>query len=247
MDIDIIYNEDCLVGMERIPDRSIDMVLCDLPYGTTACKWDVVIPFNKLWEKYKRIVKDNGAILLFGTEPFSTIMRNSNLNMYRYDWIWNKQRGANFTQANIQPMKSHEIISVFYFKRPTYNPQYWYSKPYTTGGGRRRNPIQMLGVRKIETAREIRAETNHQDGRRYPLSILNFTKEFGLHPTQKPVPLLEYLIKTYTNKNDVVLDNCIGSGSTAIACINTDRHYIGFEKNESYYKSALDRISQNPT
>lgn len=245
IELNRIYNEDCLEGMKRIPDSSVDCIICDLPYGTTECKWDSIIPFDKLWEQYKRIVKQNGAILLFGSEPFSTTLRVSNLKQYRYDWIWNKTRGANFTLANIQPMKSHEIISVFYEKKPTYNPQFWYSTPYKTPKGERKNPIEMLGVRNVPTARKIRTATDHSDGRRFPLSILEFKPDTGrVHPTQKPVALLEYLIKTYTNEGETILDNCMGSGTTAIAAIRTKRNFIGFELQKEYFDIANKRIKE---
>ena len=231
--------------MKRIPDGCVDCIICDLPYGTTACKWDTIIPLDELWEQYKRIVKQNGAILLFGSEPFSTTLRVSNLKQYRYDWIWNKTRGANFTLANIQPMKSHEVISVFYRKKPTYNPQYWYSTPYKTSEGARGKPVEMLGIRNVPTAREIRSQTDHSDGRRFPLSILEFKNDKKkVHPTQKPVALIEYLIKTYTNEGELVLDNCMGSGTTAVAAINTKRRFIGFETQKEYFDIASKRIAE---
>lgn len=246
MELNRIYNEDCLLGMQHIPDKSVDMILCDLPYGTTACKWDVIIPFDKLWAQYERVIKLNGAIVLFDSEPFSTVLRMSAIKNYRYDWVWDKTRGSNFVQANVMPMKCHETISVFYKKKPTYNPQYWFDKPYFTGAGKRGNPIEGLGIRKVETAREKRAETNHEDGRRFPLTILKFKRDKDkIHPTQKPVALLEYLIKTYTNEGETVLDNCMGSGTTAIACLNTNRNFIGFEKDATYYQVATDRINKS--
>jgi site-specific DNA-methyltransferase (adenine-specific) len=227
---------DCLELMKNIPDKSVDMVLCDLPYGITACKWDSVIPFDDLWAAYKRIIKDNGAIVLFGSEPFSTKLKSSNLSMYRYDWVWDKQRGSNFATARKQPMKSHEIISVFYKHLPIYNPQFWYSKPYKTSEKKRNKKIEGLqdgSVANICTA------TVSEDGKRYPLSILSFPRDNDrVHPTQKPVPLLEYLIRTYTNEGEIVLDNCMGSGSTGVACVNTRRDFIGIELDEHYFDIA---------
>lgn len=226
---------DCLELMKDIPDKSVDMILCDLPYGTTACKWDSVIPFEPLWEQYKRIVKDNGAICLFGSEPFATELRHSNLKMYRYDWIWEKEQGANFMLCKYQPYKVHEIISVFSKNRHTYNPQMVKGKPYISGKGTSGDITR--NVRKIQTK---------NSGTRYPRSIQRFNTDKGkgsLHPTQKPVALLEYLIKTYTNEGETVLDNCMGSGSTGVACINTNRKFIGIELDKQYFNIAQQRIN----
>lgn len=245
-----LFNGDCLEIMKNISDKSIDMILCDLPYGTTACKWDSVIPFEPLWEQYNRIIKDNGAIVLFGSEPFSSYLRMSNIKNYKYDWIWNKNRGYGFATANKMPMKSHEIISVFYKKLPTYNPQKTTGLPYKTKAGLRKNVIKTL--RDSETIKGdknrqcacFRAETIN-NGDRFPLSIIAFNRDSKkLHPTQKPVALLEYLIKTYTNENETVLDNCMGSGSTGVACINTNRHFIGIELDKNYFEIAKKRIEE---
>ena len=235
--LNTIYNEDCLDGMKRIPDKSVDMILCDLPYGLTASKWDTVIPSELLWEQYERVIKDNGAIVLFGNEPFSSHLRMSNIKNYRYDWKWDKVRGSNFATVNRRPFNSFEDIMVFYKKQPTYNPQFWQGKPYEQKQG-------YVGEGK-QTGLSRKEVVTKSDGRRYPLSIIRFSKENGLHPTQKPVPLFEYLIKTYTNKNETVLDNCMGSGTTAIACMNTNRNYIGFELDEDYYELASKRISKH--
>jgi site-specific DNA-methyltransferase (adenine-specific) len=226
--------------MKQIPDGSVDMILCDLPYGTTACKWDTIIPFDKLWEQYNRIIKDNGAIVLFGSEPFSSALRISNIKHYKYDWVWDKGRGTNFQTAKRIPMKSHECISVFYKKTPKYNPQYWFSTPYATKERRRSKKIEMLGV---SSAASICTATISQDGKRYPLSIISFKRDSNrLHPTQKPLALCEYLIKTYTQENDLVLDNCMGSGTTGVACKNLNRKFIGIELDEEYFKTAENRI-----
>ena len=236
MEYDYIECGDCLELMKDIPDGSIDMILCDLPYGTTACKWDTVIPFEPLWEQYNRIIKDNGAIVLFGSEPFSTELRHSNLSMFRYDWIWEKEQGANFMLCKYQPYKVHEIISVFSKNRHNYYPQMTEGKPYISGKG---NSGEITNcVTKIQTK---------NNGTRYPRSIQKFTTDKSkgsLHPTQKPVALLEYLIKTYTNEGEIVLDNCMGSGSTCVACVNTNRHYIGFELDPNYYDIACKRLDE---
>ena len=235
----MVYNEDCLIGMNKINDKSIDMILCDLPYGTTQCKWDTIIPFDELWKQYNRIIKDNGAIVLFGSEPFSSHLRLSNLKMFKYDWIWDKVKGTGFLNAKRQPMRNHEIISVFYRKQCLYNPQ------KTTGHklkqSYRRKELQ------TEVYGEMKNDYYYESTERYPRSIQIFstdTQNSSLHPTQKPVALCEYLIKTYTNEDEIVLDNCIGSGTTAVACINTNRKYIGFELDTNYYEIAQNRIAE---
>lgn len=228
---------DCLEKMREIPDGSVDMILCDPPYGTTACKWDSVIPFAPLWEQYERIIKDDGAIVLFGNEPFSSQLRLSNLKNYKYDWVWDKKRGSNFATVKIRPFNSFENIMVFYKKQPTYNPQMWKSTPYTCNQG------YVGETKQTGLYRDNVITVNNGD--RYPLTILSFSKETGLHPTQKPVALLEYLIKTYTNEGDVVLDNCMGSGSTGVACVNTGRNFIGIELDEKYFNIAKERIDKS--
>lgn len=233
-----IKQGDCLQLMKDIPDGSVDMILCDLPYGTTACKWDSVISFEPLWEQYNRIIKNNGAIVLFGSEPFSTKLRHSNLKMFRYDWIWEKTMASNFALCKKQPFKKHETISIFYKKQPTYNPQMETGKPYIDKrNGRTRNVT--VGSESA-VARQIICNS----GTRYPSSVQKFSNgnNGNVHPTQKPVALLEYLIKTYTNEGDLVLDNCMGSGSTGIACVNTGRRFIGFELDTKYFEIAKQRI-----
>ena len=227
---------DCLVEMKSIPDKSIDMILCDLPYGTTACKWDNVIPFEPLWEQYKRVIKDNGAIVLFGNEPFSSHLRIHAIEMYKYDWKWDKVRGSNFATVKIRPFNSFEDIAVFYKKQPTYNPQMEVGTPYTQKQG-------YVGDAK-QTGLHKKDVITVNKGERYPLSILRFSKETGSHPTQKPVPLLEYLIKTYTNEGELVLDNCMGSGSTGVACVNLNRSFIGIELDDHYFEVASGRINK---
>ena len=243
-----LIHGDCLEKMKDIPDKSIDMILCDLPYGTTACKWDVIIPFEPLWEQYERIIKDNGAIVLFGSEPFSSKLRTSNLKMYKYDWVWEKTTPSNITLANKQPLKYHEIISVFYKKQPTYNKQM--IKRDKNGIKRlknKNNPIRFSGTDiNGNKGKKGQYDINKYDEEyKNPSSILKFKVERNrLHPTQKPVALLEYLIKTYTNENETVLDNCMGSGSTGVACVNTNRNFIGIELDEKYFNIAKERIEK---
>lgn len=234
--INKVFNEDCLEGMKRIEDKSIQLILCDLPFGTTSCKWDTVIPFNLLWEQYERIIEDNGAIVLFGNEPFSSNLRTSNLGIYRYDWKWVKPNSTTPNLAKIQPLRRYEDIIVFYKKQPTYNPQMSEGKPYKWNSKRSKgevNGIQYRNDKPIENS-----------GTRYPTNILEFKQERGLHPTQKPIKLIEYLIETYSNEGDLVLDNCMGSGTTAIACLNTKRNYLGFELDKDYFELLSKRISE---
>lgn len=237
---------DCLELMQSIPDGCIDMVLCDLPYGTTDCKWDSVIPFDLLWQQYNRIIKDNGIIALFGTEPFSTFLRYSNIKLYKYDWIWKKTRCTGFQHAKNMPLKDFEIISIFSKggmghknllgnRRMVYNPQGLLPCERTYNGLRKFGGI--IGQRPSHKAVVKQEFTN------YPKMILEFPSEGGLHPTQKPVPLLEYLVKTYTAPGGLVLDNCMGSGSTGVACANTGRRFIGMEMDDTYFNIASERVS----
>ena len=232
MELNKIYNEDCLEGMKKIPDKSIDMILCDLPYGTTACKWDTIIPFEPLWEQYERVIKDNGAIVLTASQPFTTKLIESNIDLFRNCWVWNKKISGNPLLAKHQPLKVHEDICVFSKKRHNYYPQMRKGKMRKKGGGRSK-------LFDMEMSAKYSDEY-------YPISIIEFSNaKRGVHPTQKPVALFEYLIKTYTNEGETVLDNCMGSGTTAIACINTNRNYIGFELDEGYYKASLERIEEH--
>lgn len=240
---------DCLELMKSIPDKSIDMILCDLPYGTTACKWDSVIPVDDLMEQYLRIAKSNGVIALFGSEPFSTKLRFSALDLYKYDWIWVKNHSTGFQHAKNMPLKKHEIISIFSTgsmghkrllgeRRMTYNPQ----------GIVEVNKMQKSGKNKfgnIAGKRPSQKDYFFQEYSNYPESVLYYPKESKtIHPTQKPVPLLEYLIKTYTNEGETVLDNCMGSGSTGVACVHTGRDFIGMELDEHYFSIAKERIEK---
>ena len=230
-----LIHADCLEAMKYIESKSIDMILCDLPYGTTKCKWDVIIPFEPLWEQYKRIIKDNGVIALFGSQPFTTDLINSNRKMFKYELIWDKVQGKQPFLAKIQPMKSHENIIVFGKSKLVYNPQMRKGKPYTD---KRKGQIT-----KTEHFQKFERQIYENKDTRYPVTILEFNNPNtkGMHPTQKPVALLEYLIKTYTNENETVLDNCMGSGSTGVACVNTNRKFIGIEKEVKYYEIACQR------
>ena len=236
LEVNNIYHGDCLELMQHIPDKSIDMILCDLPYGTTACKWDTIIPLDKLWEQYERVIKDNGAIVLTASQPFTTKLINSNIKNFKYTWVWEKSRFANQMLAKKQPLKIHEDICVFYKKQVNYNPQGLIEINKTTKQGKKISDNNGGGTRKTSYKQ---THTN------YPRTILKYKSEGKtIHPTQKPVALFEYLIKTYTNEGETVLDNCMGSGTTAIACINTKRNYIGFELDEEYYNLANERISK---
>lgn len=233
-----IYHGDCLDLMNGIPDKSIDMILCDLPYGTTQCKWDIVIPFDKLWVQYERVIKDNGAIVLFGTEPFSSYLRLSNIRLYKYDWVWNKVKPNGHLVAKHRPMQQTENISVFgkgktkYYPIMTLRDKPKKSKEYS------RTEIMGGSITDID---------GKVINKKYPTNLLTFSnasQKDKLHPTQKLVELCEYLIKTYTKEGDLVLDNCLGSGTTVIAAINTNRNYIGIELDEKYYNIAKNRINQ---
>lgn len=233
MELNTIYNEECIDGMKRITDGSVDMILCDLPYGTTACKWDEIIPFEPLWEQYKRVIKDNGAVVLTASQPFTSALVMSNPKMFRYEWIWEKEQGVNFLLSKKQPMKVHENILVFGRKQTAYYPQMTAGKPYVSGKGD-----------SGEVTGQVKKKQTINKGTRFPRSVKLFNRETGLHPTQKPVALFEYLIKTYTNEGETVLDNCMGSGTTAIACLNTNRNFIGFELDKEYYDKSIDRINK---
>tara|TARA_R110001583_G_scaffold103161_1_gene250160 strand:+ start:727 stop:1473 length:747 start_codon:yes stop_codon:yes gene_type:complete len=237
-----LYKGDCLEIMKEIPDGSIDAIITDPPYGTTACKWDSVIDFELMWEQLNRIVKHNGAIVLFGSEPFSSALRMSNIKNYKYDWIWKKNRGSNFATLKYQPFKEHEIISVF--NKHNYYP----IKEERSNGGKARAKykINASNTGKRDTLNNMKStDLGYIDKNlRYPSSVQKFNTEVGKHPTQKPVALMEYLIKTYTNENELVLDFTMGSGSTGDACKNTKRNFIGIEKDENYFKIAEKRIKE---
>lgn len=227
---------DCLEGMKEIPDGSVDMVLCDLPYGTTQNKWDSVIPFQTLWAEYDRVCKPNAAVVLFAQPPFDKQLAVSNLRDFRYEWIWEKDNATGFLNANKMPLKKTENILVFYKALPTYNPQKTPGKPYKCKQGSGSSSWNY-----DETQGGYITENN---GDRYPVNVLHFNRDRErAHPTQKPVALCEYLIKTYTDPGEVVLDNCMGSGTTAVACVRTGRNFIGFELDEKYHAITLQRIA----
>ena len=237
-----IKQGDCLELMRSIPDKSIDMILADLPYGTTACSWDTIIPFEPLWDNYKRIIKPNGCIALFGSEPFSSYLRLSNIKQYKYDWIWNKDQGGNFANAAYQPLKTHETISIF-------STTLYY--PIKVDASK--NKIRPISDGNMNTKIQknfIQSHSeNYDNTKRFPKSVIEIScnesecnKLNRVHPTQKPISLLSYLIKTYTLENETVLDNTMGSGSTGVACIRTNRNFIGYEKDSNYYSIAEKRI-----
>ena len=240
MEIDKIYNMDCLEGMKQIPDGSVDAIICDLPYGTTANKWDSIIPLDQLWEQYKRIIKRGAPIVLFAQCPFDKVLGCSNLDWLKYEWIWEKEQGTGILNSHYAPMKIHETMLVFCEKAAspsspdpmTYNPQMLKGKPYVGTGGK--NGSSYGTIKEVKCVNE---------GTRMPTDILRFQRDSdSFHPTQKPVDLLRYLIRTYSNEGDTILDNCMGSGTTAVACIKEKRHFIGFELNKEYYDKACQRI-----
>lgn len=242
---------DCLNLMKNIPDKSVDMVLCDLPYGTSASSWDKQLPMEKLWIEYKRVIKQNRAIVLFAQQPFTSLLITSNIQMWKYNWVWEKDNGTNFMNSHYCPLKITEDICVFgtgatsFVKNGEnliYNPQYTEGKPYCIIGGNQKSNSAV--VRGGKGGREITSGyKTESDGKRYPKNLIKFNRDREkLHPTQKPVALCEYLIQTYTNEGDLVLDNCMGSGSTGVACKNLNRRFIGIEKDEEYFKIAENRI-----
>ncbi len=232
---------DCLELMKDIPDKSIDMILCDLPYGTTACKWDTIIPFEPLWKQYNRIIKDNGAIVLTATQPFTSALVMSNPKMFKYSWIWDKVKPSGFQVAKYRPMMRQEDVLVFGKGRINYNPIMT-----------RREKVKTSRVYSSSDSNPLKNNDckNRTYTHKYPQSILTFSnasQKGKVHPTQKPVALLEYLIKTYTNEGEIVLDNCMGSGTTGVACINTNRNFIGIELDPEYFKIAEKRIYEHRT
>ena len=235
-----LVNADCFDVFPFIEDKSIDAIICDLPYGTTNCKWDSVLPLDKLWEQYERIIKPNGAIVLTGQQPFTSALVMSNPKIYKYDLYWKKSKPVGFANAKKMPLKDVETISIFYKSLPTYNPQ----------GIEKCNRVISNSTKKIKqnnitaiNGGAFKTDTFIQEFTNYPRQIIEVGVEQGLHPTQKPVALLEYLIKTYTNEGDVVLDKTAGSGTTGVACKNTNRSFIGIEKDEEYFKIAEQRIN----
>lgn len=232
-----LHHGNCLDLMPSLPEHSANMILCDLPYGTTACKWDSVIPFEPLWAAYRRIAAPGAAIVLTAAQPFTSALVMSNPREFRHEWIWRKNQGTNPMNANRQPMKNHESVLVFCGGVLRYNPQMWKSTPY--GGFTAKNGATTGEV--YGAALSVRRA--NPEGTRYPLTVQDFKMEKGLHPTQKPVALMEYLIRTYTNEGDTVLDNCMGSGTTGVACANTGRRFIGMEMDAGYFAVAEHRVT----
>ena len=232
-----LLHGNCLDLLPTLPDDSVDLLLVDLPYGTTACKWDEIIPLDLLWKQYNRICKKTAAMVFTAAQPFTSILATSNIENFRYEWIWEKPQGTNPMNSKIMPLKSHENILIFYRKKPTYNPQMWKSTPYKGFKSDTSKIGEVYGS----------ANSKHRDnpeGTRYPKTVLRFKQEKGHHPTQKPVALMEYLIKTYSNENETILDNTMGSGTTGVACANTNRKFVGIEFDEKYFNIAKNRINK---
>lgn len=252
-----LFKGDCLEIMKSIPDSSVDMILCDLPYGTTACKWDTIIPLDKLWKEYNRIITDNGAIVLFGIEPFSSLLRQSNIKNYKHEWYWNKINAGNFVQAKNHPLKVIENIIVFSKNKVSYYPQMienneeWTKALKAKNKNKKESSLTQTVEDKyfIMASGKFKSDTDEKFA--YPKNLITVSKfsnecnsKHRLHPTQKPVELLEYLIKTYTNQNETVLDNTMGSGSTGEACMKTNRNFIGIEFDNKYFEIAYNRINE---
>lgn len=237
MELNKLYNMDCIAGMSMIPDGSVDMILADLPYGMTDCPWDSLLPLDQLWRQYERVIKPTGAIVLTACQPFTTALINSNRKRFRYCWYWHKNMATGFPFAKYQPMRCIEDIVVFYRQAPTYNPQ---GLIEIESKKKRHKKIKKDCIYAMDTLSKeyTSCYTN------YPKNLLEVKSERGLHPTQKPVELFEYLIRTYTNPGELVLDSCMGSGTTAVACIQSDRNFIGFELDETYFITAQNRILQ---
>ena len=230
-----LLHGDCLELLPTLPDASVDMILTDLPYGTTACAWDSIIPLDRLWNEYHRVAKENAAMIFTAAQPFTTVLASSNIANFKYEWVWEKPQGTNPMNAQIMPLKSHENVLVFYRKKPTYNPQMTQGTPY---GGFKSDTATIGEVYGS-------AKSQHRDnpeGTRYPKTVLRFKQEKGLHPTQKPVALMEYLINTYTNPGETVLDSTMGSGTTGMAAFLTDRSFVGMEQDPDYFEIARERL-----
>lgn len=229
----MIHHGDCLEVLKTLEPESVDMVLADLPYGTTACSWDSVIPFAPLWSELNRVCKPRGALLFFGSEPFSTALRTSNIKNFKYDWVWHKSNGGGFLNANRQPLKRHETVSVFSRGQATYFPQKSQGKPYT---------CRRASAGETTRDQSVAGWVTKNEGSRFPTSYLKFSNETGSHPTQKPVLLLEYLIRSYTSPGQTVLDPTAGSGSTGVGCVNVGRQFIGIEREQKYFEIMKRRI-----
>lgn len=239
-----LFNADCFDIFPQIKDKSIDLVLCDLPYGTTQCKWDSVLDLSKLWEQYERIIKNNGAIVLTAQTPFDKVLGASNLKLLKYEWIWEKQKATRFLDCRKRPLQAHENVLVFAKNQPLYNPQMTQGEPYDKGFRRTnadKTQAEIYGT--FKGARII-----NKTGLRFPRTVQKFNTAEGdgkFHPTQKPISLMEFIVKTYTNEGDLVLDNTFGSGTTAVACRNTNRRFVGMEKEKKYFDIAVQRLSEN--
>ena len=232
-----LYKGECLEAMKEIPTGSVDAIITDPPYGTTACKWDSVIDFDLMWEQLNRIIKPNGAIVLFGAEPFSSALRMSNIKNYKYDWVWVKNRITGAGAAKYQPMRRYENISVFCLNKTQYYP-IRIPRKSSPPGNKKQNNISTYGAKNMETKNRVITKD------RFPDNVIEFSTERGFHPTQKPISLMEYLIKTYTNEGETVLDFTMGSGSTGVACVNTKRNFIGIEMDDKYFEIAEQRIKE---
>lgn len=240
-----LYNDECLARMNDIADKSIDCIICDLPYGTTTMTWDKEIPMNKLWQQYNRIIKDNGAIILFGQEPFSSLLRVSNLANYKYDIYWEKERLTNIAQVKKRVGKTVETISIFYKKQCTYNPQM-----VKYEGPKRTNKVKNGTLGFLIDNQEKKVKEYQDNGLRYPTQVWRYSRDYlknNYHPTQKPLELLVALVKTFTNEGNLVLDNCMGGGTTGVACVLTNRNFIGIEKDKCYFEIAKKRIEDTQT
>lgn len=240
-----LYLGDCLEKMKEIPNKSVDCIIADLPYGTTSCKWDIVIPFEPLWKEYNRIIKDECAIVLFGNEPFSSYLRLSNIKCFKYDLVWKKSKSGSAFTAKYRPVNKHEMISVFSKggKKTKYNPQMVEGEPY-----KRTHKVSEVDINNHKIGFNRKEVVSVNEGFRYPITVLDFPQQWRrqdqLHPTQKPVELLEWLVNTYSNEDDWVLDNTMGSGTTGVACMNLNRNFIGIEKEEKYFEIAKERIER---
>jgi site-specific DNA-methyltransferase (adenine-specific) len=235
---------DCFEWLPQIKTSSIDMILCDLPYGTTACKWDSILPFDLLWEQYERIIKDNGAIVLTASQPFTSALVMSNPKLFKYEWIWEKNRGSNFATVKYMPMKEHESVLVFYKKKPTYNEKKIPRSEEGKGRVQRKFIPNNRGKREVYNGLEVKDHGEMDKDWRCARSIIKHNVQVGLHPTQKPVSLFQDMIEIYTNEGEIVLDNTAGSGTTAVACINSDRNFIVIEKDCNYFEIANQRINE---
>ena len=235
-----IHLGDCLDLMPSIPSKSVDMILCDLPYGTTACEWDSIIDMGRLWQEYERVIKDNGAIVLTANAKFTFLLGASNIKLLRYKWVWLKTRKTMFLQANKMPLRQHEDVLIFYKSLPTYNPQMQEGKPYTQKRSKKDNTSNQTWNK------DLNRTTTINNGQYFPSDLLQIDEDaLSIHPTQKPVALFECLIRTYTNENELILDNCSGSGTTAIACMNTNRRFICIERDETYHRKSLERLANH--